>query len=216
MSKRTFAILLLVAVLAAATGLWMGQPEKPVISGGSATSMNKLQSLTQYPQAKIIADFSLSNSHGRNFNLDSLRGRWSLLFFGYTHCPDICPTTLSSMAAVYRQLEKQLPADKLPLIIFVSVDPERDLPDQLASYVKFFAPEFIAVTGEHTQLQALTRQLGLLYTIEEHTEGAKDYAVDHSSGIVLMNPEAKLVGLLGAPHDVKQISIDLTQLFLRK
>lgn len=216
MSKQNFIILLLVAVLAAAVGLWFGQPGKPSVSGGATSSPTSLQSITQYPRPKVIADFPLTDSSGNPFNLNSLRGRWSLLFFGYTHCPDICPTTLSTMTAVYRQLEKQLPAEKLPLIVFISVDPERDHADQLASYVKFFAPEFKAATGEHAQLQALTRQLGLLYTIEEHTTGATEYAVDHSSGIIVMNPEAKLVGVLGSPHDVQQISSDLTRLILPK
>lgn len=218
MNKRTIFILFLVAVIAAGAGLWFGQPSKPSISGGisggSSKSMAKHASVTQYPQPKIIADFILSDSDGAVFNLNSLRGRWSLLFFGFTHCPDICPTTLSSMTAVYRKLEKLLPAEKLPAIIFVSIDPERDRLEQLGSYVKFFAPEFTAVTGEHPQLQALTRQLGLLYTIEEHAAGDTEYIVDHSSGIILMNPNAELVGLLRTPHDVAQMSTDLAQILV--
>ncbi len=212
MNKRTFFVLLLVAIIAAGTGMWFGQPNKPAISGGSDKSMAKYASITQYPKPKVIADFLLSDSDGNEFRLDNLRGRWSLLFFGFTHCPDICPTTLSTMASVYRKLEKQLPAEKLPAIIFVSIDPERDSLELIGSYVKFFAPEFTAVTGEHPQLTALTRQLGLLYTIEEHEPGVSDYIVDHSSGIILMNPEAELVGLLRTPHDEQQITTDLLQL----
>lgn len=220
MNKRSLFILLLVAVVAAGAGMWFGQPDQlpdqaagqPGISGGSSKSMAKYASVTEYPKPKVIADFLLSDSDGNGFNLDSLRGHWSLLFFGFTHCPDICPTTLSSMAAVYRNLEKQLPAEKLPAIIFVSIDPERDRLELLGSYVKFFAPEFTAVTGEHPQLTALTRQLGLLYTIEDHAPGVTDYIVDHSSGIILMNPNAELVGLLRTPHDVEQITTDLAQI----
>ncbi|MCF6264011.1 MAG: SCO family protein [Xanthomonadales bacterium] len=212
MNKRTFFVLLLVAIIAAGTGMWFGQPSNPAISGGSDKSMAKYTSITQYPKPKVIADFLLSDSDGKEFGLDNLRGRWSLLFFGFTHCPDICPTTLSTMASVYRKLEKQLPAEKLPAIIFVSIDPERDHLELIGSYVEFFAPEFTAVTGEHPQLTALTRQLGLLYTIEEHAPGVSDYIVDHSSGIILMNPDAELVGLLRTPHDEQQISTDLLQL----
>ncbi|MCF6225211.1 MAG: SCO family protein [Xanthomonadales bacterium] len=212
MSKRTFFVLLLVTIIAAGTGMWFGQPDKPAISGGSGKSMAKYVSITEYPKPKVIADFLLSDSDGNEFRLDNLRGRWSLLFFGFTHCPDICPTTLSTMASVYRKLEKQLPAEKLPAIIFVSIDPERDSLEVIGSYVKFFAPEFTAVTGEHPQLTALTRQLGLLYTIEEHEPGVNDYIVDHSSGIILMNPKAELVGLLRTPHDEQQITTDLLQL----
>ncbi len=213
MNRKTFAILLGAALLALGLGLWFGQTSEPVISGSkNFNKINQYTSITQYPQAKVIADFELHESNGETFNLERLRGRWSLLFFGYSQCPDICPTTLSSMAAIYQNLETEFIADDLPNIVFVSIDPERDQLEQLGSYIRFFHPNFLAATGEHSQLEALTRQLGLLYTIEAHDAGVTDYLVDHSSGIVLLNKEGYLHGLLPTPHEVEQISSDLTQL----
>ncbi len=215
MSKKFVIILILVAFAAAGLGIYSGS-KTTVISGGATKSADAFKSLKQYPQPKIISQFQLSASNGQEFTLESLRGNWSLMFFGFTHCPDVCPTALNTMAAVYHQLETDLPKESLPQIIFVSVDPERDTLTVLKKYTEFFHPVLTGVTGKHPQLEALTRQLGLLYTIEEHAEGVKDYAVDHTAGIVLINPEAKLVGLLPAPHDADQISSDLLELFGKK
>lgn len=215
MSKKFVIILILVALTAAGLGIYSGSPTT-VISGGATSPANTLKSVKQYPQPKAINEFQLSDSTGQEFKLESLRGSWSLLFFGFTQCPDVCPTALNTMASVYRRLETDLSNESLPQIIFVSVDPERDNLTVLKKYTEFFHPALIGVTGEHPQLEPLTRQLGLLYTIEEHAEGVTDYAVDHTAGIVLINPEAKLVGLLPAPHDVAQISSDLLELFGEK
>ncbi len=215
MSKKFVIILILVALAAAGLGIYSGSPTS-VISGGAISPADTLKSVKQYPQPKTINEFQLNDSAGQNFNLERLRGSWSLIFFGFTQCPDVCPTVLNTMASVYRQLETKLPNNSLPQIIFVSVDPERDSLAVLKKYTEFFHQAIIGVTGEHSQLEPLTRQLGLLYTIEEHADGVTDYAVDHTSGIVLINPEAKLVGLLPVPHDVAQISNDLLELFGEK
>ena len=210
--KRSFIIILsLVALLATALGIYTGS-RTAVISGGASKPLNEFKSLRQYPQPKIISEFELTDSNGKIFNLERLRGSWSLIFFGFTHCPDVCPTALHTMASVYSQMEEQLPTAQLPQIIFVSVDPQRDSLEILKKYSEFFHPLIIAATGQHPQLEKLTRELGLLYTIEAHAEGATDYAVDHTAGIVLINPNAKLVGLLPPPHDDAQISSDLIKL----
>ncbi len=208
MTRKFIITLILVALLAAGLGIYSGS-HTAVVSGGAISSAGTLTSLKQYPAPKAIANFQLTDSQGQSFNLENLKGRWSLMFFGFTQCPDVCPTALNTMASVYRGLEGDLPAIQPPQIIFVSVDPERDSPDTIANYIQFFHPRMLGATGKHPQLEALTRELGLLYTIEPHPEGDQNYAVDHTAGIILINPEGKLVGLLPAPHDVEQINRDL-------
>jgi protein SCO1/2 len=147
---------------------------------------------------------------GQPFSLQQLRGGWSLLFFGFTHCPDVCPTALYELQQVRTSLQQELDeSTQIPEILFVSVDPERDTPQALQTYLSHFDPSFIGITGEHEQLLPLTKQVGIAYRIEEHEDGATRYNVDHSTGILLTNPDGRLHGVFPAPHDAAEISADL-------
>ncbi len=161
---------------------------------------------TVLPEAKPLPDFLLEDHRGKAFTNESLRGQWSFVFFGYTHCPDICPTTLASL----NQVDKLLKNEKsivLPKTIFISVDPERDTMEQLAEYVPYFNPEFIGVRGSILQLQALTAPLGIAFGQEGNVE-SDDYEVFHSSRILLIDPKARLKALFSSPQDVNQIASD--------
>ena len=165
---------------------------------------------TVLPEARALPDFLLEDHHGKVFTNENLRGKWSFVFFGYTHCPDICPTTL----ALLNQVDEILKKEKgiiLPQTIFISVDQERDSMEQLAEYVPYFNPEFIGVRGSLQQLQALTTPLGIAFGQEGNEEGddeSEDYEVYHSARILLVDPEARLKALLSSPHDVNQIVSD--------
>ncbi len=199
----TVILLALVAIAAMAAGLWFGKP--------AAT----YQTLKLYPEAKPIADFALVNQHGESLGIRDLHGRWHLLFFGFTHCPDICPATLAQLAQVMQNLRGALPEHLLPRTLFISVDPDRDDPEQLARYVNYFDPNFIAATGPDAQLRALSMQLGVIYAIESHQPGDQQYNVDHSAAVLLMDPEARLRGLFPAPHDPDRLTADLKRLLQR-
>ncbi len=162
------------------------------------------------PEPRVIADFALVDDEGAPFSLDNLRGQWSLIFFGYTHCPDVCPSTLYDLKLVHEKLE-QLDGDGESghQVLFVSVDPERDTPEQLKKYVDYFHPDFIGVTGPQEQLAPLTMQLGIAYRIEEHEAGATQYNVDHSVSILLMDPQGQLHGVFPAPHDADKMAGEL-------
>lgn len=166
-----------------------------------------LQQATLLPSAKPVADFNLINHKGEAFTLDSLKGHWTFAFFGYTHCPDVCPTSLAMLARVMDKLQAGGQLDTLPQGVFVSVDPQRDTMDKLAAYVPYFDPDFIGVTGDPEQIKTLTRQLGILY-LRADGGSAEDYLIDHSAGIILFDPQGKFHALFNVPHDADKIASD--------
>ncbi len=162
------------------------------------------------PEPRVIADFSLVDDDGQPFSLERLKGQWSLLFFGFTHCPDVCPSALYDLAQVRKTLARNDPEKTNDLqVLFVSVDPERDTPRQLNQYVNYFDPEFIGVTGPEAQLAPLTLQLGIAYRIEDHEPGSQQYNVDHSASILLMNPDGQLHGVFPAPHQSDSMAAEI-------
>ena len=161
---------------------------------------------TVLPEAKPLPDFLLEDHRGKAFTNESLRGQWSFVFFGYTHCPDVCPITLALLNQVDQVLKKETDVVKHKTI-FISVDPERDTMAQLADYVPYFNPEFIGVTGSLENLRVLTKSLGIAFGKEGDTESV-EYEVFHSARIMLIDPEARLKALFSFPHDVNTIVDD--------
>jgi protein SCO1 len=152
-------------------------------------------------------DFTLVGHDGKPHNLAEYRGKVVALFFGYTHCPDVCPTTLLEYAAVARKLGKD--ADRLQ-VIFVSVDPERDTRDVLASYVPHFNPAFIGMNGTPQQVAKVMK----LYRIvaQKVPQAGGGYSVDHSAGSYLLDPQGRVrvYEPYGSPvasivHDIRQL-----------
>jgi len=167
------------------------------------------QTLLVLPQPREIADFSLVDQSGKPFSREQFEGNWSLLFFGFTSCPDICPNTLFQLQQARQILLEDLAEEDLPKFYLVSVDPERDTPEKLANYLAYFDPAFTGLSGADEQLRALSMQLGIAYHVSAHEPGATDYNVDHSAAVLLLNPEAQLVGVMPAPHDGTRIARDL-------
>lgn len=165
-------------------------------------------------QARALPGFELVADDARVFGRDDLNGHWSLLFFGYTHCPDICPITLQTLAAAVAQIDDADVRGALR-VYFVSVDPERDTPARLAEYVGYFDPEFTGLTAPLADLRKLTRALGIAHDFRNKTDGATAYDVDHSSAILLINPRAEFAGIFGAPHDPAVLARDLTRIVER-
>ena len=120
------------------------------------------------------------------FTNQNLQGKWTLLFIGYTYCPDICPTTLADLDRVYPSLIND--QNTTTQVVFISVDPNRDKAEQLADYVSYFNKNFIGVTGTHEKLWPFVTELGLIYSLVEEGEIDEFYLVDHSASIVLVNP----------------------------
>ncbi len=158
------------------------------------------------PRELLIPE--LYREDGQAFTLGDLRGHWSLVFFGYTHCPDICPTTMSVLA----QARTKSVAD-FPQVYFVTVDPQRDTPEILQDYVRYFDTSFVGLTGEAAMLGALATQLSTVYMRAPAEAGSEnEYLMDHSSAIMLINPQGQLAAFINSPHSAQSIQQALSKL----
>lgn len=159
---------------------------------------------TVLSQTLPLPEFDLIDQKGRDFTRDRMTGHWSLVFFGFTNCPDICPTTLSRLAKAKDMLADLEPADR-PEIVFVSVDPMRDTADKLDPYVSHFDPEFTGLTGDLTEIQALTTAIGVAAHYQPQGES---YTVDHTAAVFLVDPTASMAAVFGTPHDPPLLAED--------
>ena len=147
----------------------------------------------------------LTKHDGTALTNEDVQGHWSLVFFGYTNCPDICPMTLTVMAQARQQAEEDFPE-----VIFVSVDPARDKVEQLGEYVHYFDEKFTGVTGSPEMLKALTLQMSAVFMhLPAEPGNGENYLVDHTASIMLLNPEGKLHAFLRAPHTPAKIKESL-------
>lgn len=146
---------------------------------------------------KSLTDFQLTDHHNQSFTLANLKNKWSFIFFGYTHCPDICPSTFSLMQSFYKKLNPYPEIQAKTQILFLSVDPKRDSVKHLASYIPYYNKKFLGLTGKEDAIKKFTTQLGIFYQYPNHREG--NYSVDHSNVIILLNPQAQFAGLITSP-----------------
>jgi protein SCO1 len=165
---------------------------------------------TMITPSRELPDFSLIDQQGRPFRSADLRGRWSMLFFGYTNCPDLCPTTLATLAAMEKRL-RAAKAPVLPQVIFVSVDAKRDTPAQMAKYVPYFDPGFIGLTApDQPSIEAVAKKLGVGVIIEPAADGK--YTVDHSGAIFVVDPAGKIAAILSGPFGVDALQGDFQRI----
>ena len=202
MSKST-KLITVIAMIAAITGFYVSKQYF------GASSSPEFQSLLVYPEKKTFSGFKLQ-THNANITIDDFAGKWTLLFFGFTHCPDVCPTTLTELQKVFKLLN----TEEKPEVLFVSVDPERDTPELLNEYTQFFNKNFKSATSSPANILAIASQVGVAYHIGEHETGDNNYSVDHTAAIFLVNPDKQLFGLFRSPHDAQKIAHDL-ELLLR-
>ncbi|MEQ1580519.1 MAG: SCO family protein [Steroidobacteraceae bacterium] len=159
-----------------------------------------------------LPEFTLVDQAGKPFDKARLQGRWNLLFFGFTSCPDICPTTLTTLGSVEQSL-KDLPANDRPQVVFVSVDPQRDTPDRVDAYVRFFSPTIVGITGNAEAIASFADALHVPYAITPLPDGT--YTVDHSSALFLVGPDGALRAVFSAPHDATKLATDFREVVSR-
>lgn len=200
-SRVVIAFLLLISVAATAFFAWR-------LSSEAIVKVPEEIEDYLFWEAKDLVDFKLTAAGNKTFDLDNMKGKWSFMFFGYTHCPDICPTTLMQMGAAFKLLEHD-PA-LFPEIqgIFISVDPKRDTPELLKDYVTYFNPGFIGLTDNKARIDAFSRQIGALYSFHSESEGSDDdnYEVTHNSTIFLIDPQGRLYGRFAPPQAAHEIA----------
>ena len=198
--KITLSLVLLAVALTAATGgMWLAKNLRDGDAGIANQALLRDGPLLVLPEAKTLSEFTLYDHTGGEFNRNSLEGKWRLVFFGFASCPHICPDTLFRLKTVVDQLSESLSPEKLPAILFISVDPGRDTPAVLDEYRQRFDGGIEAVSGDDEQLRKLAMDLGAHYVIPAHEPGDW-YNVDHSISVHVLNPDGEWVGLMSAPH----------------
>jgi len=195
-ARKLIIILLLGVAIAAGLALALrnaGEPAAPLAA-------------TILPVGNDLPDFALVDQDGQPVDRTVFEGQWDLVFFGFTHCPDICPATMTVLGQAKRELEAE-GRQPLPRVVLVSVDPERDTPEAMARYVAYFGDGNLGLTGELDELGKLTNALGIFFQKAGSDDGA--YGVDHSTVVLVIDPQGRLKALFTAPHDVANLVHDL-------
>jgi protein SCO1/2 len=198
MSTRYWTSIAAIAIAAAIAGFFLAtklrEPAIAALEGG-----------TVYPTPRALAPFDLLDAKGQAFTRRELAGKPTLVFFGFTHCPDVCPTTLALLNEVTRKAN--VPDLRVALI---SVDPERDTPENMGKYVAAFSPEFIGLTGTAPAIVAVTRDFGVAATRVDLPGG--NYTVDHSAAIFALDREARIIAVFTPPFRSAALARDLVRL----
>ena len=193
-----------IAIVAFALGVFLARSWLPSRPAAPATEL-----LTVLPQARALPPIELVRHDGARLDNAGLRGHWTLVFFGFTHCPDVCPTALAMLAQVRHDLAN-LPDGRVPEVLFVSVDPERDDAARLAAYVTFFDPTFVGATGSASQVAAAAAAFSVPYARVPLADGG--YTMDHGAGIFVVDPAGALAALSSSARDAAALARDYRKL----
>ncbi len=203
-------VYVLIAALAAGLGLWAAQRlfNQPPAATGPA-----LQTVRLFKPERELPAFSLRQSDGTPLVPGELKGHWTLVFLGFTHCPDVCPTTLAQLSQAQKQWQA-LPETLRPRVLFVSVDPERDTPDAIGEYAHGFHRDTLAATAQVPALEQFTRSLSLVFAkVPGGADAPSDqYTMDHSMTLAVLDPQARMAGIVQPPLEPNAIASDLALL----
>lgn len=204
---RNTVILLLIFVTVIVSGFVYTMVKPRALSDSALRANNAYL----FERVRDIGDFALVDDNGQAFTPAQLQGKWSLLFFGFTFCPDVCPTTMAQLNDFYRKLPPEYVGDTQ--VIMVSVDPGRDSVDKLHTYVRYFNPEFRGVTGEFLALHKFATSLSIPFT--KVPGGGDNYQIEHSGNIALVDARGHYVGFLKAPHELEKLLQNYRSIRLR-
>ena len=198
-----FSIMITSVTLAAMlAGVWLADIDR---EHDSRAMLLPDKVMTLFPDPKPLTAFALTDDKNRVFDLASLKGKWSFLFFGFTHCPDICPTTLAVLVRARDNIAKSMVGAENIQFVFISVDPDRDTTSKLRHYVDYFDTSFLGVTGDNAQIGNLAGQLGAAYQVAIEP-GIENYPVTHTTAVFLVDPRAQYHAVFTPPHDAEAIS----------
>ena len=155
---------------------------------------------TMLPAGSELPDFTLVDHAGTTVDRTVFAGQWDLVFFGFTNCPDICPATMTVLGQARRELAAE-GREPLPRVVLVSVDPERDTPDAMARYIGYFGDAGLGLTGDIEEIRKLTGALGIFF--QKAGSNGSNYGVDHSTVVLVIDPQGRLGALFSAPHRVE-------------
>jgi protein SCO1/2 len=167
------------------------------------------------PSSQKITNFAFTDHNGKTFTEQNLKNHWTMMFFGFTNCAMVCPTTMAELDSMYKQLEKDKDVKEMPQIVMVSVDPERDTMEKMNEYVNTFNPKFLGVRADITETVALEHQLHIAAAkIESDGTGANHYTINHTAEILLFNPKGELQAYLSYPHKGDKLAVDYKNILL--
>lgn len=201
---KSYFLFILIAIVAIGSGILVQTAKQP------PTELPEFKKAILLPTPKEMVAVNFVDHKGQEFGLTDLRGRWSILFFGFTNCPDVCPTTMQTLKQVKQDLANAGVWNNYQ-VIMVSVDPERDTVERLNSYVPFFDPEFIGIRASVETTTEFAKNVGILFYKSKQLENG-GYDVDHGAAIILINPQGQYAGVTTAPHVQADISADLIKL----
>lgn len=203
-----------VFILVALVMLIMGLTVNKVLTGRSEGNPAELidAGIILLPQSRAVPAVQMTDEKGQTVALDELKGKWSLLFFGYTYCPDICPTTLAQLRQVKSELPREA-VDRLQVVL-VSVDPDRDTPEQLRQYLGYFDKDFRGLTGSVENIQKLANGVSIPFIPADTSKPG--YTVDHSGNLAILGPDGRQRGFIRAPFNSQKMVAQLPRLVRRE
>ncbi|MEE4104723.1 SCO family protein [Pseudomonas viridiflava] len=209
MTRTQKTVFILVAVVALIMGLTINR----VLSGKGPGDQTALidAGVILLPQSRSLPSLSMNDQNGAPVAVDELKGKWTLVFFGYTYCPDICPTTLAQL----RDIRTKLPQETVDnmRVVLVSVDPNRDTPQQLKQYLGYFDPRYIGLTAPVADIQELASALSIPFIPADTSKPG--YTVDHSGNLALIGPDGRQRGFIRSPLNAQKLVAQLPVLLER-
>ncbi|MCD5970010.1 SCO family protein [Pseudomonas phytophila] len=203
-----------VFILVALVALILGYAVNRALSGNSASDQTALidAGIILLPQSRKLPDLTMTNQDGQPVQVNGFKDKWTLFFFGYTYCPDICPTTLAQL----RQIKSELPQETLSKlrVVLVSVDPNRDTPQQLKQYLGYFDKDFVGLTGSVPDIQKLANGVSIPFIPADTSKPG--YTVDHSGNLALLGPDGNQRGFIRAPFNNQKLLAQLPGLLERE
>ncbi|HRD69112.1 MAG TPA: SCO family protein [Legionella sp.] len=200
----TLTVVILLAIAGLFTGIFVSQH----------LHANKKLDVTQFhgtylEHPRTINQFALTGTDGKPFDNASLQGQWTLIFFGFTNCGYLCPTTMAELGKMYRILQEKGVKD-LPHVVMISIDPDRDSLEKLGPYVASFHPDFFGARGEEKSVKIMTREMGIAYAkvLNKESDDPKNYDVQHSGAVMLFNPQGELNAFFTTPHHADLLAQD--------
>ncbi|MET0610345.1 MAG: SCO family protein [Pseudomonas caspiana] len=210
MTRTQKTVFILVAIVALILGLTVNR----VLSGKGSGDQTALidAGIILLPQSRKLPDLMMTNQDGQPVQINEFKDKWTLLFFGYTYCPDICPTTLAQL----RQIKSELPKDVLSRlrVVLISVDPARDTPQQLKQYLGYFDKDFVGLTGSVPDIQKLANGVSIPFIPADTSKPG--YTVDHSGNLALLGPDGNQRGFIRAPFNTQKLLAQLPGLLERE
>lgn len=184
-----------------------------IIKNQSSTTLKEAATKNTYiefPDRKPLPLVTLKQASTNGFSTNKIKSKWHILYFGYTFCPDICPIELTALHQMMEILRKEIAETELPQIIFISIDPERDTPEQVKKYVSAFDKSFIGLTGKQQALNTLASPFGIAWMKDApatpNSNNNSFYTMSHSTTLLLINPNSKVAGMFPAPHLAKDMA----------